>query len=148
MNRTTDEDKMLHLSLLLAGIAALAMTDKYSAQIHVPRNEQGTVTGFSPIEGVEAFLGVPFAQPPVGELRFKPPQAFTSSFYEERSINATKFGPLCYQFHRTTPLNAENLAEMSSQSEDCLNLNIWRPAGTSCDDDLPVMIWIYGGAFR
>ncbi|KAL5634742.1 hypothetical protein ACGC1H_002695 [Rhizoctonia solani] len=75
-------------------------------------------------------LGIPYAQPPVGDLRFRKPIAFTSN----GTINAQNYGPRCLQ---STIAN--------DASEDCLSLNIWRPQEVT--EPLPVMVWIYGGSF-
>jgi carboxylesterase type B len=110
---------------------------------------QGTVQGFSPVQGVEAFLGISYALPPVDQLRFKPPQDFSQ--INRTNGNGTvhdgrHFGPVCYQLHYTSVLGTENLRETEGQNEDCLTLNVWRPANKT-SEPLPVMIWLYGGAF-
>jgi hypothetical protein len=64
----------------------------------------------------DAFLGIPYAQPPVGDLRFKWPQSLDSSFKEERT--ATEYGDSCMQYTQNWTM-----------SEDCLSLNVIRPAG-------------------
>ncbi|KAG8707537.1 hypothetical protein FRC08_000433 [Ceratobasidium sp. 394] len=80
--------------------------------------------------GQDKFLGIPYAQPPVGNLRFRRPVAVTPG----PTVNAQNFGSRCLQW-----LSA------SDASEDCLTLNVWRPQGAT--GPLPVMIWIYGGSF-
>ena len=86
-----------------------------------------------------SFKGIPFAAPPIAELRWRPPQP-VDPWQGERS--ADQFGPKCMQ---TGPLN-EIDPHNPLMSEDCLYLNIWTPA-KSRDDRLPVMVWIYGGGF-
>ncbi|KAK7431283.1 hypothetical protein QQZ08_002054 [Neonectria magnoliae] len=79
----------------------------------------------------DAFLGIPFAQPPIGPLRFKWPVSYNESFEEER--DATQYGPSCMQYGQGFTL-----------SEDCLTINVIRPEGIP-KKPLPVLVWIYGG---
>lgn len=82
---------------------------------------------------VYQYLGIPYAQPPVGDLRFSKPKPITS--YNSSSIfEAQEFGAICPQ----GPTDVE-------QSEDCLFLNVFVPAGDAAD--LAVMVWIHGGGF-
>lgn len=85
----------------------------------------------------EFFLGIPYAQPPTGSLRFAPPQPIDESWDEPR--DATKYGNICYGY------GADTAALSNPISEDCLTLNIVRPAGTQPGDNLPVSIWVHGG---
>ncbi|KAJ9477006.1 Carboxylic ester hydrolase [Pseudozyma hubeiensis] len=100
---------------------------------------QGTVRGSTDTSyGLEQFFGIPYAKPPVGSLRFAKPQPLDSSS-SHNLIDATRFGDICMQPPAPSPLY--------NMSENCLNLNVVRPKGTSAKDKLPVMVWIYGGAF-
>ncbi|MGE2716490.1 carboxylesterase/lipase family protein [Mycolicibacterium litorale] len=82
------------------------------------------------------FAGVPYAAPPVGPLRFRPP-APASAWEGERQ--ATRFGPRCLQDPGSDP-------EFGRQTdEDCLTLNVWTPPVS--ERKRPVMVWIHGGAF-
>ena len=85
--------------------------------------------------GLDMFLGVPFAKPPVGELRFAKPQPLEAS---NKIVEATSFGPSCLQAPN------ENITAIS---EDCLTINIIRPAGIKPGAKLPVLHWTYGGSF-
>lgn len=85
---------------------------------------------------VRSFLGVPYAKPPVGELRWQPPQK-PESWKDTRS--ATEYGGRCAQLESTTLMNA------ASDNEDCLYLNVWAPKAADRDNLLPVMFWIHGG---
>ena len=84
------------------------------------------------------FRGIPYALPPVGEARWKPPGPM-SRWAEVRK--ATEFGPACYQ-PATTAQTVYTRGALP-MSEDCLTLNIWAPAGAR---NAPVFFWIYGGA--
>ncbi|KAK7408725.1 hypothetical protein QQX98_009082 [Neonectria punicea] len=85
------------------------------------------------------FLGIPYAQPPVGSLRFASPQPLRESFDEPRS--ATEYGWMCIGYGSDTT----NLG--SPVNEDCLTLNVVRPAGVKPGDDLPVGVWVHGGSY-
>eukprot|EP01084_Bolivina_argentea_P243847 408678_1 len=99
-------------------------------------NIRGTVKQNKAINIYE-FIGIPYAQPPLEDLRFAPSQ-LNSQF--NATYNATQFGPACLQPHGF-------LQEEAIISEDCLYLNIW---STSLDKDanIPVMFWIHGGGFQ
>ncbi|KAJ7118439.1 extracellular triacylglycerol lipase precursor [Mycena crocata] len=84
----------------------------------------------------EFFGGIPFAEPPLGSLRLKPPVLKAS--LGRGTLNATDFGPACLQ----------GGLPLSAMSEDCLTINVLRPAGIPADAKLPVMFWTYGGGFE
>ncbi len=89
--------------------------------------------------GVRSFKGVPFAQPPVGDLRWKEPQPAKNW---TGVLKADKFGPRAMQ----RPIYSDMNFRSNGVSEDCLYLNIWTPA-KSANDHLPVLVYFYGGGF-
>ncbi|KAJ3193903.1 hypothetical protein HK101_003883 [Irineochytrium annulatum] len=94
----------------------------------------GQFTGFVDGMKVQNWLGIPYAAPPVKDLRFKPPAAPVNV----GAFNATAFGHSCYQ---------DASQALVDTSEDCLTLNIYSPAGTKAGSNLPVMVWVHGGSF-
>jgi carboxylesterase type B len=123
--RTIIAATTLALTIASAGAA--------SAQAPIVQTSLGSLSGTT-TDGVRAFRGVPYARPPVGELRWKPPQP-AEPWSGIR--DATKFGADCMQ-----KPNADSRAP--GVSEDCLTLNIWTAATA---EPLPVMVWVYGGGF-
>ncbi|KAF8154970.1 carotenoid ester lipase precursor [Crassisporium funariophilum] len=105
---------------------------------------QGSIVG-----NVAEFLGIPFAAPPVGNLRFAPPQA-PLSFKGVRP--ATSFGAACFQQSTTLPSilggAGTTATGISVVSEDCLFINVVKPANVPAGQKLPVLMWIYGGGFE
>ncbi|CEL11052.1 Putative Acetylcholinesterase/Butyrylcholinesterase [Aspergillus calidoustus] len=107
--------------------------------------------------GVDVFNAIPFAKPPTGSLRLKPPQPLTDPL---GTVDATAFPKACPQFFFSTndedwPIsilgdltNHPLFQTITNAGEDCLTLDIRRPAGTTADDKLPVLVWIFGGAFE
>jgi para-nitrobenzyl esterase len=87
---------------------------------------------------VEAFLGIPYAAPPVGDLRWKPPMRPAKW---KGARKATEFGSRCMQ----TRVFDDMIFRDPGISEDCLFLNVWTP--TKRSGKLPVMVWVYGGGF-
>jgi len=98
-------------------------------------------TTTAPKDGVRSFKGIPFAQPPVGDLRWREPQP-VKSWSGVRT--ADKFGPRCMQ--RTSP-NADYWFRSDGMSEDCLYLNVWTSA-KSDREKLPVLVYVFGGGFQ
>ncbi|RPD58750.1 carotenoid ester lipase precursor [Lentinus tigrinus ALCF2SS1-7] len=137
---------------LVSGAGAVLTDTTLSVQL-----DQATVIGTSS-GPVESFLGIPYAQPPVGDLRLQLPQLIDSY---NGTLNATTLGNQCIQQAFVAPpgLPPEVIQDITpflgmfsvnpnvTQSEDCLNINVIRPANTSVDAKLPVLFWIYGGGF-
>nr|WP_252349788.1 carboxylesterase family protein [Acidomonas methanolica] len=92
----------------------------------------------SSASGVDSFKGIPYATPPIGALRWRPPQPLPVTG-EPARIDAGAFGPACPQIARMAVRDIPT-------SENCLSLNIWRPSERR-GESLPVMIWVHGGAF-
>jgi para-nitrobenzyl esterase len=116
----------LALGVLALPLASLAQGAGPTAKI-----KQGALQGAA-VEGVEEFWGIPYAAPPLGDLRWKPPAA-PAGWTGER--DATKAGASC-QPNRD-----------GSLTEDCLFVNVTRPAGAKPGQKLPVLVWIHGGGF-
>ncbi|WP_246610986.1 carboxylesterase/lipase family protein [Aquisediminimonas profunda] len=123
--------------LALALLAAAPATAK-----PLVRTDSGLLAG-KVESGVESFLGVPYAAPPIGPLRWRAPQPAANWV---GSRDATRFGAACYQdvAKGWGPYSAEFIAT-APISEDCLFLNVWKPAGAR--KHLPVVVFIHGGAF-
>jgi para-nitrobenzyl esterase len=125
-------------ALLLSGLAVAGGCLAMAAGPDSIKVEGGLIAGTS-ANGVRAFKGVPFAAPPVGELRWKPPQPVVAWTGVKRA-DAT--GPRCEQTpYATTSVFYE---PPETTSEDCLYLNVWTAANPG--DKRPVMVWMYGGA--
>ncbi|MBI5830996.1 MAG: carboxylesterase/lipase family protein [Armatimonadetes bacterium] len=120
--------------LLAVFVAAAA----FAAPETLVRTTAGPVTGTAG-NGIVTYLGLPYAAPPVGELRWCPPQPPTP-WTTARACTA--FGDCCPQEASDQPFERGRAAE-AKQSEDCLTLNLWCPADRA--QPRPVMVWIHGG---
>lgn len=122
---------MMFTSLLLLVVYPIAVLCTCPGS--VVRTLNGTLQGIWDVNAqVQKFLGVPFAEPPVGDMRLRQAVPLRKSF---GILQADKFGASCY-----------SRALQGNFSEDCLTLNIWRPAGrVKADRKLPVLVWLYGG---
>jgi hypothetical protein len=102
---------------------------------------QGDVRGVVE-NGIAIFRGIPYAQAPVGKLRFKPTVRVARW---EGVRDATKFGAIAAQTDQSW-IDAMSLPKGVPMGDDCLNLNVWTPAPGATR--LPVLFWIHGGAFK
>ena len=100
--------------------------------------------GACPSSAANFYHSIPFAQPPVGDLRFAAPQPYVQRY--NGTLNGTRSAPTCIQFN-------EQFGEPEPWSEDCLTLNVWTPlqpqrsSNVSDSEGLPVLVWIFGGGF-
>src|SRR5580658_10432713 len=116
-------------------LAAVLVASVASAQRVV--TESGGISGLRE-NGLDVYKGIPFAAPPVGDLRWRPP-VHAASWTGTRKADA--FAPACMQVGVSMPGETA-----PAVSEDCLYLNIWTPA-KSAHQHLPVIVWIYGGGY-
>lgn len=135
--------RLLAKCALALAIMALSFNglsqDNYGFAVQA-RTDKGTIEGlYDTRSGLSQYFGIPFAKPPVGELRWRAPQPMDSW----SGVKSTKaFGP--------RPVQAVVFGDMNSRSagisEDCLYLNVWTPAKRN-ESGLPVLVYFYGGGF-
>src|SRR6516162_6512142 len=130
---------------LLLVLIVVASTQMRAAITDPIKTDAGLLSG-TVQEGVRVFKGVPFAAPPVGPLRWKEPQPVQKW---DGVRKAEAYGHACTQNNakqRFPVDSAVDLPDSPGMSEDCLYLNVWTNANNR-NAKLPVMFWIYGGAY-
>lgn len=142
------------LRLLLFGIILILCyyskskaIDTSDSDFVVVETSVGSVMG-KRRNNLNIFLGIPYAEPPIGHHRFRPPQ--TKNPWFPSTYRALNYAPECLQ----SALYRDDTIQDVEMSEDCLYLNIWQPNSVKSafgkenkKELLPVMVWIYGGAF-
>jgi para-nitrobenzyl esterase len=132
---------MQSMPRIIGGLLLAAMTSSVAAHADplTIKTQQGKAHGKLLNEGkVRAFLGIPYAAPPVGDLRWRAPGP-PAKWKGVR--DATQYGARCMQAH----VFADMVFQDSGPSEDCLYLNVFAPADAKPKSELPVMFWIHGG---
>jgi para-nitrobenzyl esterase len=127
---------------MLFSLALFVMGDFLFAQINsglILKIQNGSIEGTLEKSGVRSFKGIPFAAPPIGDLRWKEPQA-VDNWEGVRKVQ--QFGPNGMQ----TAVFGDMNFRSASMNEDCLYLNVWSPTNSN-DKKLPVLVYFYGGGF-
>lgn len=145
---------MLTRQLITLLIASVCGSAHQLQQLEQPvvQTTSGKIHGIVE-NNVQQFLGIPFAQPPVNDLRWEPPQPLSPGA-RKLSVNATQLPPSCPQnpiglpiFNKDIPqFQIQGYNSSSATSEDCLTLNVWSPASKS-SGLYPVIVFLYGGHF-
>ncbi|EUC51140.1 hypothetical protein COCMIDRAFT_31696 [Bipolaris oryzae ATCC 44560] len=144
------------LALLPLAYAAPANIAKRANPTVIAPLPKATIVGVDALN-VESFKGIPYAQPPINQLRLKPPQPLTADLGR---VDGTGQPKACPQFLLSVDgssipanvlgniLNIPFFQTVTNAGEDCLTINVQRPAGTKPDAKLPVLFWIFGGGFQ
>lgn len=126
--------------ILILSIASIL--NLFLSQDLIVSTNYGDIAGFYDEQtGNRNFLGIPYASPPIGPYRFKPPQPMSRW---DHTLKADKFGASCNQVKNKYISDSV----VANQSENCLFLNVFTPSNTNTTSPLAVMVWIHGGAFK
>jgi len=133
--RASGRSVTLHKAVAMAALVA-PFTIAAGAEAAAPSVtiDSGKLAGIE-TAGMKSFLGIPYAAPPLGDLRWRAPQPVKAW---QGIRQATNFGPVCRQIAEWIKM---------PQSEDCLTLNVWAPVRKAAKP-YPVLVWIHGGALR
>ena len=141
------------MKLLIIGFCLLSLstinTEARDEEIVITSNGpiKGEVrrNGLHPYNKYRAFHAIPYAKPPIAELRFKPPEPFTGQWDESSPYDATDSSktPICPQLAHK---NFMHIPE-DQLDEDCLHLSVYSPTNVTIESALPVLVWIHGGSF-
>lgn len=118
----------------------------------------GSIVGLQSLLGTENFAGIPYALPPTGNLRLRPPVRLNATL---SNFDATSPAPACPQMFAqqgnpndflssviSTLTNIPLVQQALKVSENCLTIDVYRPKGTKAGDNLPVLYWMFGGGFE
>ncbi|KAJ7609564.1 Alpha/Beta hydrolase protein [Mycena polygramma] len=143
--------------LLTVGILAALLLAAQATPTATIVLDNGTFTGVATTPDTQSFLGIPFAQPPVGDLRFRLP---TTVVPYTGAHNASAMGPACPQQTAVVPILSgvvqkvvgdlfeDWYSDKYPSAEDCLTLNIIKPGNATAKSKLPVVLWLFAGGFE